>query len=283
MRCLEAGSWSSYSDWKSAGCQGVDSRSRHEGYTKVRNGRWIHIKANSWEAHWVPVSGFSLNPKPSHQCAVHTDHNTTKLLISASTALLRVSLMCHNPKSGSVNYLELLGACLGAFGVVQSYSSGSAASASRINCVAPGPITTPMLTNVDWEAFMKKLRAGPSSSLAGTPKMTSKLGAATAVGATQPTAKETVATAAALTRQDVGEDAGFEKSSSGSSGNGGSGGDAKGRTDEEVEGLVGSMVALGRAGRPEEVASLVVWLCCEGSYVTGQSYRVDGAWAAAGS
>jgi NAD(P)-dependent dehydrogenase (short-subunit alcohol dehydrogenase family) len=37
-------------------------------------------------------------------------------------------------------------------------------------------------------------------------------------------------------------------------------------------------VALGRIGSPEEVASLVVWLCMEGTYVTGQSYLIDGGW-----
>jgi NAD(P)-dependent dehydrogenase (short-subunit alcohol dehydrogenase family) len=35
-------------------------------------------------------------------------------------------------------------------------------------------------------------------------------------------------------------------------------------------------ISLGRPGRPEEVASLVVWLCLEGTYVTGQSLPLDG-------
>ena len=35
-------------------------------------------------------------------------------------------------------------------------------------------------------------------------------------------------------------------------------------------------ISLGRQGKPEEVASLVVWLCLEGTYVTGQSLPLDG-------
>jgi glucose 1-dehydrogenase len=36
-------------------------------------------------------------------------------------------------------------------------------------------------------------------------------------------------------------------------------------------------VPLGRPGRPEEVASLVSWLCSdEAAYVTGASYVIDG-------
>jgi NAD(P)-dependent dehydrogenase (short-subunit alcohol dehydrogenase family) len=38
-------------------------------------------------------------------------------------------------------------------------------------------------------------------------------------------------------------------------------------------------VPMQRAGRPEEIASAVLWLCSEAaSYVTGQSISVDGGY-----
>jgi NAD(P)-dependent dehydrogenase (short-subunit alcohol dehydrogenase family) len=42
-----------------------------------------------------------------------------------------------------------------------------------------------------------------------------------------------------------------------------------------------NMVAMGRIGRPEEAAEVVVWLCSgAASYVTGHSMIVDGGWTA---
>ena len=38
---------------------------------------------------------------------------------------------------------------------------------------------------------------------------------------------------------------------------------------------------LKRMGNPEEIAEMVVWLCCErASYVSGAAYNVDGGWMA---
>jgi len=37
------------------------------------------------------------------------------------------------------------------------------------------------------------------------------------------------------------------------------------------------IIPMGRVGRPEEIASAVLWLCSDAaSYVTGQSISVDG-------
>jgi NAD(P)-dependent dehydrogenase (short-subunit alcohol dehydrogenase family) len=47
--------------------------------------------------------------------------------------------------------------------------------------------------------------------------------------------------------------------------------------DEEVYAEAARNVPIGRAGRPEEIASVVLWLCSPGaSYVVGEGITVDG-------
>jgi len=47
--------------------------------------------------------------------------------------------------------------------------------------------------------------------------------------------------------------------------------------DERVYGEAANSVSIGRAGRPEEIASVVLWLCSPGaSYVVGHGLTVDG-------
>ena len=47
--------------------------------------------------------------------------------------------------------------------------------------------------------------------------------------------------------------------------------------DEQAYGEIAKSVPIGRAGRPEEIAAAVLWLCSSGaSYVVGQALTVDG-------
>lgn len=47
--------------------------------------------------------------------------------------------------------------------------------------------------------------------------------------------------------------------------------------DEQAYGEIAKHVPIGRAGRPEEIASVVLWLCSPGaSYVVGHALTVDG-------
>lgn len=53
-------------------------------------------------------------------------------------------------------------------------------------------------------------------------------------------------------------------------------------TSMDVDEMIKAKQPIGRAGRPEEVAAAVVWLCGDGSsFVTGAALDVDGGWLAA--
>jgi NAD(P)-dependent dehydrogenase (short-subunit alcohol dehydrogenase family) len=52
-------------------------------------------------------------------------------------------------------------------------------------------------------------------------------------------------------------------------------------TQQQRAEQVVSRTPLGRFGEPDEIAEMVVWLCCDrASYVTGAAYAVDGGWTA---
>lgn len=51
--------------------------------------------------------------------------------------------------------------------------------------------------------------------------------------------------------------------------------------NDDVRAQINTMVPMGRAGRPEEIASAVLWLCdADNTYTTGQVIAVDGGFTA---
>ncbi|RUR28677.1 SDR family oxidoreductase [Legionella qingyii] len=40
------------------------------------------------------------------------------------------------------------------------------------------------------------------------------------------------------------------------------------------------VIPMGRGGQPEEIAKIVLWLCKDATFITGQCITADGGWLA---
>jgi 3-oxoacyl-[acyl-carrier protein] reductase len=51
--------------------------------------------------------------------------------------------------------------------------------------------------------------------------------------------------------------------------------------DVEIKDSIRAAICMGRAGQPEDISALAVWLCSnQAAYLTGQSIVVDGGYTA---
>jgi len=201
---------------------------------------------HTWEAkfiHEVPMESYDdmmgINTRGVFMCLKHQ----IPLMLATSEApaiVITASTAGHLPGPATSMY------CMSKWAL-----RGLAATAAkeygplglRVNCIAPGWVNTPMVHGHDWAPVVIDIMKGPQLEVKGHKQAAADLSPAAL-------AMELNAGERILAMN-------------------------KDKTGSLPDALMGQ-VALGRIASPEEIVKLVVWLCMEGTYATGQSYVIDG-------